>query len=113
MAKTRPLRRFPRIQSEHPVKAKVLAAVPLEEYSTTKAIGLGGCSFGSRHSFGRHAIVELQIPLAGGVLRADGRVAYEIEKSDTEYEIGVEFLRVEPGHLERIKALFAGPGDSS
>jgi hypothetical protein len=78
---------------------------PREEFGTTRVIGLGGCSFLSRRPFGTGALLELQIPLDGGVVTADARVVYELAENDGRVEVGVEFLRIPARHVERIKAL--------
>jgi hypothetical protein len=103
-------RRFPRISSEQPVRVRRLGAGAVEEFASTKVIGLGGCSFGSTQTFGVGSLVELQIPLRGGVVSADGRVVYELPQAGGEIEVGVEFLRVAARHLARIRALTAGGG---
>lgn len=100
-----PVRRFPRIRSEHAVRVRLLGDEEVEEFGATRVIGLGGCSFGSRRRFGAGALVELQIPLTGGMVVADGRVVYELAQPEGEVEVGVEFLRVAPRHLARIRAL--------
>ena len=102
-----PVRRYPRLQSAQPVRVRLLGSDEVEEFGATKVIGLGGCSFGSTRRFGAGALVELQIPLRGGIVSADARVAYELQQPDGEIEVGVEFLRVPPRHLARIRALFA------
>jgi hypothetical protein len=103
----RPIRRYPRISSEHPVRAVVLDGKAAEEFGSTRVIGLGGCSFLSGRSFGVETLLELQIPLSGGVITADARVAYEVPVPGKGLEVGVEFLRVAPRHLARLKALLA------
>jgi hypothetical protein len=103
----RTVRRFPRIRSEHPVRAVVLGGASAEEFGATRVIGLGGCSFLSPRSFGVETLLELQIPLSGGVVTADARVVYELPETGGELEVGVEFLRVPPRHLARLKALLA------
>lgn len=102
-----PPRRFPRIRSTQPVRVRLLGSDAVEEFGATRVIGLGGCSFDSKRRFGAGALVEIQIPLRGGVVQADGRVAYELLQPGGELEVGVEFLRVAPRHLARIRALFA------
>ena len=64
----------------------------------------------SATGFDPGSLVELAIPLEGGMVTADGRVAYRLElepSADERWEIGIEFLRVEPRHLARIRRLFA------
>lgn len=101
----RPRRRFPRIRSEHPVRVRILGKDEAEEFGSTEMVGLGGCSVIVRRGFGVGTLVEVQIPLKGGMVTADGRVAYELTGEGGELEIGVEFLWIPPRHLARIRPL--------
>lgn len=99
-------RRFPRMRCEHPIRVKLLGSQPSVEFGTTRVIGLGGCMFTSDRSIGYRSLLELQIPMPGGMVSADGRVAYEIRKREGEFEVGVEFLRLSQAHRARIRSLF-------
>ena len=101
----RPQRKFPRIRSEHPVRVRLLGRDEVEDFGSTEVLGLGGCSVLVGRSFGPGTLVEIQIPMRGGMVVADGRVAYEIPSDGNEREIGIEFLRISPRHLARIRPL--------
>lgn len=93
----RPIRRFPRVDAQHVCMVRVLGGMrPFEEFARTRVIGTGGCMFVSRESLGFGSLMELSISMQGRVLRTDGRVVYEIAKSPTEHQVGVEFLRISP-----------------
>jgi c-di-GMP-binding flagellar brake protein YcgR len=89
-------RRFPRIKAEHAVMVRLLGTLPFEEFARTRVIGPGGCMFVSEESLGFGSLMELSIALQGRVLKTDSRVVYEISKSPTEHQVGVEFLRISP-----------------
>jgi hypothetical protein len=101
-------RRFPRIPAEHAVLVKKLGAAEVEEFAKTRTVGLGGCMVVSETSLGLGAGVELLISLRGGVVKAHGRVVYEIPRGDDGFEVGVEFLRMATGDLKLLQALFDG-----
>lgn len=101
----RPQRRFPRIRSEHPVRVRLLGNREAEEFGSTETVGLGGCSVVLTRGFGVGALVEVEIPLEGGMVTADGRVAYELSAGGGEREVGIEFLRISSRHLARIRPL--------
>ena len=91
------IRRFPRVQAEHAVMVRLLGVQPFEEFARTRIIGPGGCMFVSEESLGYGSLMELSIAVQGRVLKTDSRVVYEIRKSPTEHQVGVEFLRISPG----------------
>jgi hypothetical protein len=99
-------RRFPRLPAEHAVLVKKLGADETEEFAKTRTVGLGGCMVVGDSSLGLGAGVELLISVRGGVVRAQGRVVYEIPKGENSYQIGVEFLRMATGDLTLLQALF-------
>jgi hypothetical protein len=90
------IRRFPRVQAEHAVMVRLLGVRPFEEFARTRVIGPGGCMFVSEESLGFGSLMELSIAVQGRVLKTDGRVVYEIRKSSTEHQVGIEFLRITP-----------------
>lgn len=95
--KTSPkIRRFPRVQAEHAVMVRLLGTKTFEEFARTRIIGAGGCMFVSEESLGYGSLMELCIALRGRVVKTDSRVVYEIRKSPTEHQVGVEFLRIAP-----------------
>jgi hypothetical protein len=101
-------RRFPRIPAEYAVLVKKLGPGEVEEFAKTRSVGLGGCMVVSDSALGLGAGVELLISVRGGVVKAHGRVVYEIPKGEGEYQIGVEFLRMATGDLNLLQALFEG-----
>ena len=101
-------RRFPRLPAEHAVLVKKLGPGALEEFAKTQTVGLGGCMFVSDSTLGLGAGVELLISVRGGVVKAQGRVVYEIPKGERSFQIGVEFLRMATGDLKLLQALFEG-----
>jgi hypothetical protein len=99
-------RRYPRRPVARPVLVKVMGDRPSEEYAQTRVIGLGGCCFLTDKSLGSATQLDLLISLDEGVIQADGRVVYEIPRSDSRREVGVEFLRLAPADRRRLEGLF-------
>jgi len=90
------IRRFPRVEAMHAVMVRLLGVKAFEEFARTRVIGPGGCMFVSEESLGFGSLMELSIALRGRVVKTDSRVVYEIRKSPTEHQVGVEFLRISP-----------------
>ena len=90
------IRRFPRAEAVHAVMVRLLGVKAFEEFARTRVIGPGGCMFVSEESLGFGSLMELSIALRGRVVKTDSRVVYEIRKSPTEHQVGVEFLRISP-----------------
>lgn len=91
---TAKIRRFPRVQAVHAVMVRLLGISTFEEFARTRVIGPGGCMFVSEESLGYGSLMELSIAVRGRVVKTDSRVVYEISKSPTEHQVGVEFLRI-------------------
>ncbi|HEX9944878.1 MAG TPA: PilZ domain-containing protein [Thermoanaerobaculia bacterium] len=106
------IRRFPRVPAEHAVMVRLLGVRPFEEFARTRVIGPGGCMFVSEESLGYGSLMELSIALRGRVVKTDSRVVYEICKSSTEHQVGVEFLRISPADRAFIEALIAQRKDA-
>jgi hypothetical protein len=105
-------RRFPRIPAEYAVLVKKLGAAEVEEFAKTRTVGLGGCMVVSDAPLGLGSGVELLISVRGGVVKAHGRVVYEIPKGEGAFQVGVEFLRMATGDLKLLQMLFeAQPED--
>jgi c-di-GMP-binding flagellar brake protein YcgR len=98
-------RRFPRIQAQHAVMVRLLGTSTFEEFARTRVIGPGGCMFVSEESLGFGSLMELSIALRGRVVKADSRVVYEIRRSETEHQVGVEFLRISAADREYLETL--------
>jgi hypothetical protein len=102
------IRRFPRVPAEHAVMVRLLGVRPFEEFARTRIIGPGGCMFVSEESLGFGSLMELSIAVQGRVLKTDGRVVYEIRKSPTEHQVGVEFLRITPADRAFLENVVGG-----
>jgi hypothetical protein len=108
--KATPKRRFPRLKAEHPVFVEVLDERGPQEFSRTRSIGEGGCSFRSPQGIGYLSLMKVAISLQGRVVAADGRVVYAVHLPgrDSGFEVGVEFLRVSAEDRLHIRAMVAG-----
>jgi hypothetical protein len=100
-----PERRFPRIPSRHSVVLRKLGANPKGELTTTKVVGLGGCSFIHPKPQGVGATLFLSILVGDELGEARVRVAYEEHRLDGTYEIGVEFQEIAPKDLALLERL--------
>jgi hypothetical protein len=100
-------RRFPRIAAEHAVLVTKTKAgtETLEEFAKTRSLGLGGCMFLSDEPLGLGSVIEVLISLAGRVVPTTARVVYE-RANDRRFEIGVEFLRLDPGDRQFLQSFF-------
>ena len=105
-------RRFPRIQARHAVMVRLLGPSTFEEFARTRVLGPGGCMFVSEESLGFGSLMELSIALRGRVVKTDSRVVYEIRRSETEHQVGVEFLRISAADRAYLETLVAIAGES-
>jgi len=103
------IRRFPRVPAEHAVMVRLLGVQAFEEFARTRVLGPGGCMFVSEESLGYGSLMELSIALRGRVVKTDSRVVYEYQKSATEHQVGVEFLRISPADRAFIESLVGRP----
>lgn len=111
MRQTPRKRRFPRVPLIAPVVVRRLGD-NASEITRTRTLGLGGCMFESDKGWGVGASLALLISLSGGgAIRSTGRVVYEVLKADQPIQIGVEFMKLEPG--DRAALAVAVPGPSS
>lgn len=101
----RPPRRFARVSSEHAVLLRLLGGQPFEEFARTRVISPGGCMLVSRESLGFSSLMELLIAVKKRVIRTDARVAWEVRKNDSDYQVGVEFLRISPADRAFLETL--------
>lgn len=99
------IRRFPRVSAEHAVMVRLLGVQAFEEFARTRVIGPGGCMFVSEESLGFGSLMELSIAVRGRVVKTDSRVVYEIRKSPTEHQVGVEFLRISSADRSFLETL--------
>jgi hypothetical protein len=98
-------RRFPRVPSEHAVLLRLLGGQPFEEFARTKVISPGGCMLVSRESLGYSTLMELLIAVKRRVIKTDARVAWEVRKDDSDYQVGIEFLRISPADRAFLESL--------
>ena len=87
-------RRFPRVNSQHTVRLRILGERRPESVMQTQVISPGGCMLVSDRSIGFGSLMEMAITLDGQVLRVDARAAWEKRAGRGTYEVGVEFLRI-------------------
>ncbi len=99
-------RRYPRIRSRHAVLVKRLGPEPLEGFSRTGVVGLGGCMFLADEPLGEGSVLELLIAVRGDVVRATARVVYELPRAPGRREVGVEFLDLPDRDREVLINLF-------
>jgi c-di-GMP-binding flagellar brake protein YcgR len=105
-------RRFPRIAAEHTVLVTKTGAETHEELSRTRDLGLGGCMFLSDEPLGPGSVIEVLISLGLRVVPTTARVVYE-HAVERRFEIGVEFLRLDPADHQFLQAFFgADPGEA-
>jgi hypothetical protein len=98
-------RRFPRVQSQHTVRVRILGERRPEAVMQTQVISPGGCMLVSQRSIGFGSLLEMAITLDGRVVRVDARAAWETRHDRGEYSVGVEFLRIavaDRGLLDRL-----------
>jgi len=107
MSQARDRRRFVRFPAELAVLVHKLGPEESENLAKTKVLGLGGCLFVHPGPLGLEETVELLLSAKGRVLRAKARVAYEQQRDDGRYDIGVEFLSMADGDLEQLRAFLA------
>jgi hypothetical protein len=99
-------RRFPRIPTENAVLVRKLSEGPQEGFGTMRTVGMGGCMFVHDASLGPGSILELLISIKSWVVKATGRVVYELPKADSEIEVGVEFLDISSADRAILETLF-------
>lgn len=76
-------------------------------FVTSEVIGLGGCMVLCPQALPVGAEAEVRICLAGGVIRADCRVAYSRRSESDGYEIGLEFLVIPEADRPLLDAVVA------
>jgi c-di-GMP-binding flagellar brake protein YcgR len=99
------IRRFPRIESQHTVRIRILGERRPEAVVQTQVISPGGCMLVSDRSIGYGSLLEMAITLEGQIVRVDARAAWETRHDRGEYSVGVEFLRIanaDRGLLDRL-----------
>lgn len=99
-------RRFPRIPAENAVLVRKIGEEPVEGFATMKTVGLGGCMFVHDSSFGPGSVLEVLISIKSWVVKATGRVVYEIPRDDSALEVGMEFIEISPADKAVLETLF-------
>jgi hypothetical protein len=99
-------RRFPRLHTESLILVKKTGEAGPEELTKTTTLGLGGCLIVREESYGEGALLELTLGVKHRVVKACGRVVYEIPQINETYHVGVEFTQIDPEDLEVLKSLF-------
>lgn len=99
-------RRFPRVMSENLVLVKKVGGEALEELTKTQMLGLGGCMFVHPESLGEGIPIEVTLAVKHKVIKAVGRVLYELPQPDGSFHIGIEFAQISPADIEVLKELF-------
>jgi len=87
-------RRFPRIPAEKPLLVKRIGDDASESLAKTRTVGGGGCMFVHHEALGVGSAIELLISLHGRVVKAAGRVAWEVVVEPGRVEVGVEFVMI-------------------
>lgn len=104
-------RRFPRARLDRPALISLIEPDPyrdkVDQFTRTRVIGAGGCSFASQVSFGFGALTEVVIALGDHTVKADARVAWESERGADGHHVGLEFLRISQQDRASIEALIA------
>lgn len=98
-------RRFPRIRSENPFLVRKLDDETVGAFGKTGDMGLGGCMFVSEEAFGPGTLLGIAISVRGRAIQVVARVAY-LRPQGSRFEIGVEFLHVDPSERSIIEHLF-------
>ncbi|HUP43847.1 MAG TPA: PilZ domain-containing protein [Thermoanaerobaculia bacterium] len=101
-------RRFHRVGKRRPV---VLQACGGEDTTCSfvrlESVGRGGVFLRCERPVPVGTEVTLAICLAGGVIRARGRVVYQLEEADEAVGLGVEFLELLGDGAELLEQLLA------
>src|SRR6185436_21089076 len=102
-------RRFPRIPSANTVLVAQVDGEQVDHFARTKTVGLGGCGFHYPEPLVPGAIVELMIAVRPEAIKTLARVVYQHPAAAGDgFEVGVEFLALEPEHRHTLQQLL-GP----
>jgi hypothetical protein len=111
MRQTPRKRRFPRVPLIAPLVVRRLGD-NASEITRTRTLGLGGCMFESDKGWGVGAALALLISLTGGqAIRSTGRVVYEVLRGDEPIQVGVEFMKLDPGDRATLAVAVPGPSN--
>lgn len=102
-------RRFPRARLDRPALISLIEPDPyrdkVDQFTRTRVIGPGGCSFPSPISFGFGSLTEVVIALGEHTIKADARVVWETDRGSNGHDVGLEFLRISQRDRASIEAL--------
>lgn len=101
-----PLRKFPRVPSENTVLVKKMGQSEVEGFTKTKTVGLGGCMFLSDESFGIGSYFEIFISAGSHVVKAKGKVVYEIPDESGVLNVGAEFVDIDDEDRKLLETLW-------
>lgn len=99
-------RRYPRVPSENTILLKKLGPADVETFAKTKIVGLGGCMFISDESYGIGSYFDMLISVKNTVVKAMGKVVYEIPEPDGRLQIGCEFIHITDGDRKILEVLW-------
>lgn len=106
-------RRYPRIPAHCEVVVKALSdRLAFPAASTTRELGLGGCSFVSRTPYAEGSRLHLSILPEKSIIEAEARVAYCRPLKEGPFEVGVAFESVRPSDQRKLQGLFQPPPGS-
>ncbi|MGC8916741.1 MAG: PilZ domain-containing protein [Thermoanaerobaculum sp.] len=115
MEEHRDRRRFVRFPAEFAVLVRQLDPAETENLGKTEVVGRGGCLFVHPYPLGLEETLDLFISARGSVIKAKARVAYETQREDGRWDIGVEFLAMSPEDQQKLQEALAAvegaPGD--
>ena len=100
-------RKFPRIPAEKPLLVKKIGDDTSESLAKTRTVGGGGCMFVHHETLGVGSDIELLISLAGRVIKAYGRVVWEVVNEPGRVEVGVEFVMISPEDRKTLESALA------
>jgi len=107
-------RRFPRIPSANTVLVAQVDGAQVDHFARTKTVGLGGCGFHYPEPLVPGAIVELMIAVRPEAIKTLARVVYQHPSPGGDgFEVGVEFLALEPEHRRTLEHLLGPEAEES
>jgi hypothetical protein len=99
-------RRYPRIPSENTILLKKLGPAEMESFAKTQIVGLGGCMFVSDELYGTGTYFDLLISVKNTVVKAMGKVVYEVPDADGKFQIGCEFIHISDSDRQILEVLW-------
>jgi len=100
-------RKFPRIPAEKPLLVKKIGDDASESLAKTRTVGGGGCMFVHHETLGVGSAVELLISLQTRVIKAHGRVVWEVVTAPGHVEVGVEFVMISADDRKTLASALA------